>query len=103
MKKRAGLLLLAGLLLVWTACSSAPKDQPPPRSTALEAAKFAEYGNSFFNEARYAEAAEMYSLAMNSYIRIDDQLGSAICYNALGKTFLAQGIDAQALQMFTAA
>ena len=66
MRKHAGLILLAGLLVLGAACSSAPKDQPPPRSTALEAAKFAEYGNTFFNEARYAEAAEMYSLAMNS-------------------------------------
>ncbi len=103
MRTHAGLILLAGVLLVWTACSSAPKDQPPPRSTALEAAKFAEYGNTFFNEARYAEAAEMYSLAMNSYIRIDDQLGTAVCYNALGKTFLAQGESEKAKRMFESA
>ncbi|MFW5711848.1 MAG: tetratricopeptide repeat protein [Spirochaetota bacterium] len=103
MSKHAGLLLLAGLLLVWAGCSSAPKDQPQPRSTALEAAKFAEYGNTFFNEARYTEAAEMYSLAMNSYIRIDDQLGSSICYNALGKTFLAQGESEKAQRMFESA
>jgi tetratricopeptide (TPR) repeat protein len=97
------LLALLGILFGLGACSSAPKDQPPPRSTALEAAKFAEYGNSFFNEARYEKAAEMYTLAMNSYIRIDDQLGTAICYNALGKTFLAQGAVEKAQRMFAAA
>lgn len=96
-------LMLIGVFLGLGACSSAPKDQPTPRSTALEAAKFAEYGNSFFNEARYEKAAEMYTLAMNSYIRIDDQLGTAICYNALGKTFLAQGAVEKAQRMFESA
>lgn len=99
--------LLTGLVLIWLGalggCSSAPKDQPPPRSTALEAAKFAKYGNTFFNEARYEKAAEMYTLAMNNYIRIDDQLGRAICYNALGKTYLAQDAVEKAQRMFESA
>ncbi len=91
------------LILLVTACSSAPKDQPPPRATATEAAKFAEYGNSFFSEAQYKKAAEMYTLAMNSYIRIDDQLGTAMCYNALGKTYLAQAETEKAKRMFQSA
>lgn len=107
MKRLTAVILLSAVCLLavclLAACSSAPKEQAPPRATALEAAKFAEYGNSFFNEARYAEAAEMYTLAMNRYIRIDDQLGTAICYNALGKTFLAQGDSEQARRMFASA
>jgi tetratricopeptide (TPR) repeat protein len=90
-------------VLLITACSSAPKQQEPPRAAALEASKFAGYGNSFYTEARYEKAAEMYTLALNSYIRIDDQLGATICYNALGKTFLAQGHTEKAEQMFQAA
>lgn len=103
MRQAAGVLLLTIVMMGLSACSSAPKDQAPARSTALEAAKFAEYGNSFFNEARYTEAAEMYTLAMNRYIRIDNQLGTAICYNALGKTFLAQGENQKAKRMFESA
>lgn len=91
------------LVFFSTGCSSTPKNQPLPRSTALEAEKFAEYGNSFFNEARYEKAAEMYTLAMNNYIRIDDQLGTTICYNALGKTYLAQGATESAERMFQSA
>lgn len=90
-------------VLLITACSSAPKQQEPPRATALEASKFAGYGNTFYTEARYEKAAEMYTLALTSYIRIDDQLGKTVCYNALGKTFLAQGYTKEAEQMFQAA
>ena len=91
------------VVLFITACSSAPKQQEPPRAAALEASKFAGYGNSFYTEARYEKAAEMYTLALNRYIRIDDQLGTTVCYNALGKTFLAQGHTTKAEQMFQAA
>ena len=90
-------------MLLISACSTAPKQQEPPRATALEASKFAGYGNSFYTQARYEKAAEMYTLALNSYIRIADQLGATICYNALGKTFLAQGYIEKAEQMFQAA
>src|SRR6056297_616170 len=91
------------LVFFSSGCSSTPKNQPLPRSTALEAEKFAEYGNSFFNEARYDKAAEIYSLSMNNCIRIDDQLGTIICYNALGKTYLAQGATESAERMFQSA
>jgi len=85
------LLLLVPLLLLPLACSSAPKKSEPETPTASQAAKYAEFGNSFFNESRFTQAADMYLLALDRYIRIDNQFGVVSSYNSLGKTYLALG------------
>jgi len=84
-------LFAVGLSVLLFSCSSAPKEVEPDTPAAGEAAKYAEFGNSFFNQARYPQAVEMYRLALNRYIRIDNQRGAVSAYNALAKTFLAMG------------
>lgn len=85
------LLSVVCLSMLHFSCSSAPKEVEPDTPGAGEAAKYAEFGNSFFNQARYQQAVEMYRLALDRYIRIDNQLGAISAYNALAKTFLAMG------------
>jgi tetratricopeptide (TPR) repeat protein len=96
------LLLLIGGVLFFS-CSSAPKNVEPERPTSAEAAKYADLGNSFFNESRFGEAAEMYELALQRYLRIDDQAGAVSAYNSLAKTKLASGDPGWAEKMLQAA
>ncbi len=98
----AGLTILC-MLAFCTSCSSAPKDAEPETPGAVEASKFSDFGNSFFNQARYAQALEMYQLALDRYIRIDDQQGAVAAYNSLAKTYLATGSTAQAEAMLQSA
>lgn len=103
---RLRLLLLLLLFLTgffFFSCSSSPKNEEPKRPTSVEAGKFADFGNSFFNESRFSEAAEMYGLALERYLRIDDQLGAVSAYNSLAKTNLALGKAEEALRMLEAA
>lgn len=96
--------LAAVCLIVFNiSCSSAPKDAEPETPGAVEASKFSDFGNSFYNQARYAQAIEMYQLALDRYIRIDDQRGTVSAYNSLAKTYLAKGNTAQAEAMLQTA
>jgi len=91
------------ILILHTSCSSAPKDVEPETPAAVEASKFADFGNSFFNQARYTQAIEMYQLALDRYIRIDDQRGTVSAYNSLAKTYLAMGGTPEAEAMLQSA
>jgi len=97
------LLLFLAPLFFSLSCSSAPKDVLPETPTAAEAGKFADFGNSFFNEARYAQAADMYILALDRYIRIDNQNGVLSAYNSLAKTYLAMGKLSEAYSLLQSA
>jgi tetratricopeptide (TPR) repeat protein len=83
----AFLTLLA--LLFTAGCSSVPDREEPPRRIAEQAAKYTEYGNSLFSQARFSQALEMYGYALDNYIRIDDIEGAARAYNAGGAVYMA--------------
>ena len=91
------------MIVLHTSCSSAPKDVEPETPGAVEASKFADFGNSFFNQARYTQAIEMYQLALDRYIRIDDQRGTVSAYNSLAKAYLAMGGTTEAEAMLQSA
>jgi len=83
-------------------CSSTPKNPEPKRPTSAEAGKYAEFGNTFFNESRYTQAEEMYSMALELYLRIDDRIGTVNAYNSLAKVSLSLGKPREALKRLQA-
>ena len=88
-------ILSAGLLL-GAGCSSLPKETEPQGKLAEKGSKYLETGNSLFRQARFGEALDMYDLALESYIKIDDIQGIARSYIAAGSVYHMLGGDEQA-------
>jgi tetratricopeptide (TPR) repeat protein len=91
------------LLLLWlplSGCSSVPDERPPEGRIKGQAQKYVESGNALYGQARFAEALDMYQLALDRYIRIDDLAGSARAYNAIGSVYQAIGREAEAEELF---
>ena len=67
------LVLLAFTLIV--SCSSAPKQTEEITDKKHRAAEYTKFGNSYYNEGRYNQALQFFTLALNDNISVDNEEG----------------------------
>jgi len=83
----AVLLMCAAL----AACSSAP----PPKEEVFDqrnlATEYVEFGNKYYKQAQYDQAARFYQLASEYYAAVDAREGLVTANNSLGKVRLTLG------------
>jgi len=82
------------------ACSSAP----PPKEEVFDqrnlATEYVEFGNKYYKQAQYDQAARFYQLASEYYAGVDAREGLVTANNSLGKVRLAFGDVDGALAYF---
>ena len=92
------------LLLLITACSTAPRPQEEVVETKNKAVEYAEYGNGYYRQGLYGKAIESFELSLAYNGSVDNQPGLVSSYNSLGKVNLAAGkldiADSYFLQAF---
>lgn len=86
---RLALLLLAGMLLALTGCSSAPEQAPGITDRKDQAQQYLQSGRDHFSKASYDKAMQFYNLAMEESLLIDDGIGVARAQNAIGEVYLS--------------
>lgn len=92
MKSWIPLVILVGL----NSCSSAPPAKEEVFEKRNLATQYMEFGNRYYQEADYPQALQLYILAKNYFISVDDTEGIIGSYNALGKTYLRLGMPSEA-------
>ena len=83
------LMVLFLILALFTSCSSAPEAGNETLEKKNRAAENTEFGNSYFNQANYAQALNFFTLALNDNISVDNEEGIIQSYNSIGKVYLA--------------
>ena len=85
------LLLLSAVLLVLTACSSAPAATDTVSDTRNRAAEYADFGNRYLDRGQYDQALKFFNLALDDNIAIDNEEGIVLSRNSIGETYLTTG------------
>lgn len=88
MRRFIGSLLFALLL---AACSSSPPDTGEVLERKNQAAEYASLGNTYYQRGDYARALQMFYLALETNISVDNEAGLVGSYNSIGKVYLAGG------------
>ena len=83
--------LLLILLFIFLSCSSAPEEQEEISNVRNRAAENTEFGNTYFNRAKYDQALSFFNLALTDNISVDNEEGIVQSYNSIGKVYLATG------------
>ena len=81
-------------------CSSAPEQPKESTEKKERAAEYTKSGNSFFNQGQYTQALQLFNLALNDNISVDNEAGIVQSYNSIGKVYLAAGYLDEAEQHF---
>ena len=83
--------LLFVVIVLFAACSSAP----PPKEEIFDkrnlATEYIEFGNKYFKQAQYDQAARFYQLAEEYYSTVEGREGIVTAKNSLGKVRFAVG------------
>ncbi len=95
------LVFLAFTLML--SCSSAPKQREEITDKKNRAAEYTKFGNAHYNEGRYKQALQFFTLALNDNISVDNEEGIVLSYNSIGKVYMAVGYDDQAEDNFSRA
>jgi tetratricopeptide (TPR) repeat protein len=95
----ARILLVAGLAL-FAACSSAPKASGAIYEKRDAAGELSKKGDASFNQGKYAEALGYYKQALEKDISVDYEVGIIATRGAIGKTYAASGMYAEAAEQY---
>jgi tetratricopeptide (TPR) repeat protein len=90
------LLICAGLILLFTGCSSTPDKAETVSIAKNRAAEYTEYGKRYFDQARFDQALKFYMMALDNNIAVDYKEGIVLSRDALGQTYLMLGRFAEA-------
>ena len=96
-------LSLAVLILAPTGCSSAPDTPEHTVTRKNQAARYAEFGNTQFNQGNYDLALRYFDLALAENIAVDNLTGIAQSYNSIGRVYSITGNPAEARTNFLTA
>lgn len=94
----APIILAAGLCLL-PSCSTAPK-QREILEQRNQGAKFVDQGNTLFAKGNYSDALSFYRKALETFIATDDDRAVAMTRNAIGRSYAATKLDAEAAEEF---
>lgn len=97
------ILLALATVIVFSACSSAPKSTGIEVERKNRAAQYAEFGSRYFDTGQYDKALDFFFLALENNTSVYNLEGMAANQNSLGKVYLAQGNKDRALQAFSQA
>ncbi|WP_020614186.1 tetratricopeptide repeat protein [Sediminispirochaeta bajacaliforniensis] len=93
-------ILLATVVLL-SACSSLPKEQPPAKGKKAQAADFASFGKEYFTEGRYKDALTFFSYALRQQVLADNREGIIDSYFDIGRCRLELKEFEEARQAFS--
>jgi tetratricopeptide (TPR) repeat protein len=86
---RLATFCLCALLLA--ACSSAPPDTGEVLERKNQAAEYGALGNAYYQRGDYPRALQLFRLALETNIAVDNEAGIVGSYNSIGKVHLAAG------------
>ncbi len=98
--KTTPLCIAWAIVFLSLSCSTAPKNNGPIYQKRNQAADYGKQADSLFAAGNYPDALSFYRRALENNISIDHDEGVIVSRNAIGRTYAASGLAAEAKEEY---